>query len=163
MLTTQEQLSNFICCEVDLVSDLMDEFNCMSMLASRCKAPDHYVLTTTFQYYLSGLKVNNDVHSDVNHSEYDRNYRTVDVQMRDKRYTFDSKPVTFMNYDEWRIWVTDMKDNIDVYTQQTEVSQDGLDLLYEQFVSGVCKEMEDNLVRVKTNVHVNNENRRNTK
>ena len=97
MITTHDNISNCVTCDVDLTSDLIDRYDCITLLSESCKAPDHSMITLQFAHSYN---------AQLNRYIYGTNCINVNniftrTTGSNKRYIFDNRPDAFMNSQLW--------------------------------------------------------------
>ena len=137
IVTTHDNLTNCTLCEVELVSDLIQKYKCISLLSDTCKAPDHSMLTLKMTYS-AGTMVET-VNSNV--FESGGLQHNVNVPSNDKLYKLKNIPVTFMNSPDWRLRQRMLIDN----AINCHASQYAVDELYDKIVMEVSQEMNAQL------------------
>ena len=131
IVTTQDCVNKCIECKVELVNDLIDDYQCMSLLSNTCKAPDHSLLTTIFPVNISEfLHVNNPCEQPHSNST-----------TKAKRYRFDNIPEPFMSSESWSMTVHETINHIN----KCEGNQNDIDVMYDQLCETLFSEMDEYL------------------
>ena len=107
-------------------NELVEKYELQGLISTRCKPPDHSLLTCNFQTMHSLLYSN-------------EHFAESDLRVNDrKRHRFNNVPNDFMNNEMWRATVSEMIDMcIETSNQQAEI-----DVLYDKFCDVICHEMD---------------------
>ena len=107
---------------VKTVSEVTELFNLEGLISSKCKPPDHSIVSCTFQTQSATYE--------------NESLETGDRS--EKKYRFKNVPADFMNNEMWRLALIEMIDNCSV----TMAHQSEIDQFYDKFVQMLCKEMD---------------------
>ncbi len=118
---------------VRTVSDLIDHLSIQDQISSRCKPPDHSVVTLELTYSLSTAD------RLTQHQGHEQNENT---SHKRKMYCFDKKPDMFMKSESWRLAILDI-----VNSQLNHIkSQQEVDHFYSHFCTLLTKELDEYLL-----------------
>ena len=115
-------------------TDFIDKFDLQHLIHTRCKPPDHSILTCTFQTMHSTLYDTNRSHTLDDHSNGSDTGSP-------RRYRFNRIPDNFMNNAKWRQVVVDL---IDVRLESMQ-QQEEIDAAYSHFCTALISEMDEYL------------------
>ena len=108
-------------------------YECVQLLSSVCKAPDHSMLTAEYALCNNDEAIGDNRHNVPNNQVNEARGRGIP-----KRYKFNNPPAPFMNSDTWR---SDLE-SIIVRIQNTRMMQEQVDELYDSICRCIFSEMD---------------------
>ena len=143
IITPQDCFVKCVNFEVLTMNELLQKFNLMDMLSTRCKASDHSVLRTKFNFanYL-------EVENMENTSNIESNVINQCGSMSNHRkYRFDNVPVDFMLNDQFQLNL------YEIVASPLNEGQSQVDNVYSRLCESILCEMDQHLKSVSTQKH----------
>ncbi len=131
IVTPHDCIKQVTKCTVDLCSDIMTELGIENMISDMCKAPDHSLVTVTFQISPYVCLESRMLGA--------RNYSS--ESQHGLKYKVCNLPCDFMNSEQFCQLIIDLIDEINVGLE----SQDCVDEMYNKLVKAVQDEMGEKL------------------
>ena len=123
-----ENLRNCSYFSVDIMSDIISKYSLEPMISTRCKAPDHSILTLKYVLYDPCHEIPIE----------DESMRGESVS---KKYDYGTMSNEFMNSPSW----VAILDNLISRIEFTSKTQNKVDELYESMLSDIFQEMDSNI------------------
>ncbi len=137
IVTSQDSFNTCSDFKVLLTSDVINMFDLQNMINTRCKPPDHAIITCNIRVMHNMLYSNDD-----NHDNNCSNVKVVtDQASSHRRYCFNNVPCDFMNNSIWNACIQRLITECEnVQNQQNEI-----DSLYNRFCDVLTCEMDEYL------------------
>ena len=123
-------------CEVKLMTDLIEDYNLLSLLSGTCKTPDHSVISLTF-----GLKIEKERITPSKTINNNKTSFNESIIPQSKRFKFDQVSSLFMNNSDW----VEVTRQIVTNFQNLNNEQIKIDLAYSDMCNKIFSEADKHL------------------
>ena len=150
ILVPQDSLSYCSKCAVTLVSDIIDEYNLISLLSSSSKQPDHSVVSLEYKYLISKTEKTSEEetrHLNIFPNESPKTSVNNKKPMKTKKYNFGNIPDSFMNNPEWQ---QSLLKSIQKLENVKNIQSD-IDSIYETLCNTLLTEVDKHFSFTNTN------------